>query len=69
MPPETALGPAPIQIDANSLCGDGGWQSIDERNWERPGVESVAEAWKKEVSGFLDSMADEDVLVILDCHT
>lgn len=55
-------------IDANSLCGDKGWQSIDERNWRRPGSENVAEAWRKEVGGFLDSMADEDVLVILDCH-
>lgn len=55
-------------INANSLCSDKGWQSIDEGHWKRSGAESVAEAWRKEVADFLDSMKDEDVLVVMDCH-
>lgn len=65
---QSGFGADDYPINANSLCGDKGWQSIDEGNWKRPGTENVAETWKKEVAGFLDSMEDDDVLVVVDCH-
>lgn len=55
-------------IDANSLCDDKGWKSVDEWEWKRNVAGDVAEAWEKEVEDFLDSMPDEDVLAIMDCH-